>query len=119
MRSARFAGKAGSKISWSLQFGFSLKDEPVRKRYRELERKNSEAARHHSASHELWWRIAHTLTKLGRTFSEAEIAAASGSELASFGNDWLRQRLLRAANAKPPISKANIVRYLRVDWARS
>lgn len=52
----------------------------------------------------LWWRIAHTIAQLGHPFIEADLSAACGTELEKFGEDWLRFRLTRACESKPPFS---------------
>ncbi|WP_156944010.1 DNA-binding protein [Bradyrhizobium sp. Ec3.3] len=95
---------AGSKITFERKYGFWFKDEPIRKKQRI--HKKTRIATHRWQSQDLWWRIVHAIAQLGRGFTEAELSAACGAELERYGKDWLRLRLLRAKNAKPPVVKS-------------
>lgn len=111
------AGLAGSRIQWATGGWFWFKDEPLPKH---RERLDTPAAEKRQKGDVLWWRIAHTIAGLGRDFTQAEIENACGIELETFGDTWLRLRLMRVRERPEPfiqVVSAGIMRWTGLDPA--
>lgn len=92
---------AGSKIRWFRGgwFWFHGEEFPEQRRRQRL---NTKPAKLRSMGEALWWRVAHTIAGLGRSFTQKEMEAACGTELSKLGEGWLRVRLIRARDRDPP-----------------
>lgn len=111
------AGLSGSRIEWATGGWFWFKDETLPKH---RERLDTPAAEKRRKGDMLWWRIAHTIARLGRDFTQAEIEDACGVELKIFGDTWLRLRLMRMRERPEPfieLVSAGIMRWTGLNPA--
>lgn len=111
------AGLAGSRIEWAAGGWFWFKGEPLPKHRETL---GTPAAEKRRQGDVLWWRIAHTIAGLERDFTQAEIEDACGAELKTFGDTWLRLRLMRMRDRAEPfieLVSAGIMRWTGLDPA--
>ncbi|MBR0913872.1 hypothetical protein [Bradyrhizobium japonicum] len=94
-------GVAGSKIRWMRGgwFWFHGEEVPKGKKWQRL---NTTSSKRRARGEALWWRVAHTIAELARPFTQAEMEAACGDELSKLGEGWLRVRLIRGRERKPP-----------------
>jgi hypothetical protein len=91
---------AGSKIRWFRGGWFWFHGEEIPKE--RPWRVDSKEAERRARGEDLWWRVAHTIAQLGRAFTQDEMKAACGEHLSKLGAPWLRVRLTRARECKPP-----------------
>jgi len=96
------AAVEGSNVEWSPGGWFWFTGEPLPV---QVERRNTKKAAERHKGDPLWWQIAYTIAALGRPFTLAEFEQACGRKLADFGESWLRIKLLRARERKPPFVK--------------
>ncbi|WP_144030734.1 hypothetical protein [Bradyrhizobium japonicum] len=92
---------AGCKIKWFKGGWFWFEDEEALPREKNRRRKTN-VAKSYRRGDELWWRIAHSIVRLGRPFTPDEIADATVKERDGFAESWLRVRLIRATKGKDP-----------------
>ncbi|WP_298257278.1 hypothetical protein [Bradyrhizobium sp.] len=111
-------GLSGSRIRWFKGgwFWFFGEEFPKVRPWRV----DSKEARRRARGEELWWRVAVTISKVGRPFTFDEIEEACGEHLSKLGDSWLRLRLTRARKRNPPfleLTRPNIYKWTGNDPA--